>query len=93
MSAQTLSRRSAGQQHEHSDKIALSSPLRAAGAVSLGFAAAAALTSYLSKSERVATTAWVAAAIVGTAAVISGAAATRDVSHLRRTAACRQATK
>ncbi len=93
MSAQTLIRRTAGQQLEHSVDTALGNPLRAAGAVSLGVAAAAALTSYLSKSERVATTAWVAAAIVGTAAVISGAAATRDAAGLRRTAAGRPAAK
>lgn len=47
------------------------------GAVSIAMAVSAVLTSYLSKSERVATTAWVVAAIVGTASIISSASAAR----------------
>lgn len=48
----------------------------AAGAVvPLGVAAAAAVTTYLTTHERVAMTAWVAVAVVGSASVISAAVA------------------
>ena len=47
----------------------------AAGAVvPLGLSAAAAVTTYVTAYERVAVTAWIAVAIVGTASVVSTAA-------------------
>ena len=50
----------------------------AAGAVvPLGLSAAAAVTTYVTAYERVAVTAWIAVAIVGTASVVSTAAAAR----------------
>ncbi len=50
----------------------------AAGAsVPIGVSAAAAYTTYVSDSERVSITAWIAVAIVGTASVISSAVAAR----------------
>jgi small-conductance mechanosensitive channel len=50
----------------------------AAGAVvPLGLAIAAAVTTYITTSDRVAVTAWIAVAIVGTASVISTAVASR----------------
>lgn len=53
--------------------------LAVGGTIPLGLAGAAALSSYVSKNERVSIAAWVAVAVVGTASVISSAA----VSHRR----------
>ncbi len=50
----------------------------AAGAVvPLGMACAATVATYVTTSERVAVTAWVAVAVVGTASVVAAAAASR----------------
>lgn len=51
--------------------------IAAGAAVPLGTALAAAVTSYLARSERVAMAAWIATGVVGTAAVISAATAAR----------------
>lgn len=47
----------------------------AQAAIPLGLACAAVATTYLAKHERIAVTAWVAVAIIGTASVISSAVA------------------
>ena len=52
--------------------------LVAGGVVPLGMSAAAAVSTYLSNSDRVAVAAWVATAVVGTASVISAAAASQS---------------
>jgi hypothetical protein len=49
----------------------------AGSVVPLGLAGAAAFTSYITKHERVAVTAWIAVAVVGSAAVIAAASASR----------------
>lgn len=54
--------------------------LIAAGAtVPIGLAVAAAVTSYVSESEKVATTAWIVTAVVGAAGIIASAAAARRI--------------
>ena len=51
--------------------------LTAGSVVPLGLAGAAAFTSYVTTHERVAITAWIAVAVVGSAAVIAAATASR----------------
>lgn len=56
-------------------------PMMIAGAVvPLGMAVAALLATRFADSERVAVTAWIAVAVVGTAAVIASAAASRRLT-------------
>ena len=51
--------------------------IAAGSVVPLGFAVTAAVTTYLTSNEKVASTAWITAAVVGTASVISAAVASR----------------
>jgi hypothetical protein len=53
------------------------SPMIAGAVVPLGLAAAATVATYAARSERVAVTAWIAAAVVGSIAVISTATVSR----------------
>ena len=64
--------------HQTNEQVRTAWPVMASAAViPLGLSCAATVTSYLSRNEKVPVTAWVAVAIVGTAAVICAAAASK----------------
>ena len=68
-------------------------PVMISGAlVPIGVAAAAAVTAIFSPSERVAITAWVCSAVIGTAAVISAGAILRGRQPRRRREKTRERT-
>lgn len=60
-------------------------PIVAGAVVPLGMAAAATVATYIARSERVAVTAWIAVAVVGSASVFAAAtASTRRTRTLHR---------
>ncbi|MCA9010540.1 MAG: hypothetical protein KDB01_12380 [Planctomycetaceae bacterium] len=57
--------------------VRASNIIAAGSVVPLGLAVTAAVTTYLTSNEKIASTAWIAVAVVGTASVISAAVASR----------------
>lgn len=75
-----MDEKSYGRTAETKPKFGAWSTIVAGAVVPLGLAGAAVATTCLSSHERVAITAWICVAIVGTASVISAAAASRRKS-------------